>query len=516
MDFQPTAAVIGAGMGGLCVGVKLKQAGLDKFTLYDKAPRVGGTWHYNTYPGCVCDTPAQLYSYSFEPSADWVGHYPRGDELQVYCERVAEKYELEPHLQLGAELRSAAWETDRNKWRLSFASGPVAEVDVLVFSVGQLHIPAFPKIEGRSSFAGESFHSSRWRHDLPLRGKRVGVIGAGASAVQFVPTLVREAKHVAVFQRSASYVLPREERTVPGIDKFAMRLLRWPMKYARKRTFSWAEWMLGGALEAKDWRARYFTELAGEHLARQVRSPTLRAKLTPNYPFGCKRVLYSNDYYPALNAHNCALVTDEIERIIPEGAVTRGGTIHKLDVIIYATGFEAATFPWAQSIFGKAGMPLSEAWKEGAEAYHGIAVAGFPNFYMTYGPNTNLPHNSVTYMLERQAEYILQCVRMMETDNVGHVEVRRVAQSEYNKSLAASLADSVWAGPCSSWYKTPTGRITTNWPGETELYGRLTREPVFDDFELHPRLPTDRTQKPEPVFVPASETEPKGLQKWLD
>jgi cation diffusion facilitator CzcD-associated flavoprotein CzcO len=523
MDFQPSAAVIGAGLGGLCVGLKLKQAGFEKFTLYEKAERVGGTWHFNSYPGCACDVPAQLYSYSFEPNPDWSNRYARADEIQAYCESVADKYGLRPHLKLGAEVKHAAWETDRNKWRLRLASGETAEADVLVASVGQLNIPAFPDIEGRSTFKGESFHSARWRHDVDLRGKRVGVIGAGASAVQIIPAIASEVDRLIVFQRSANYVLPRRDRTVSRFAKLLMRRMPWLMRFSRNRFYWWAEWMLLGAFEPQDWRARFFTQLALAHLARQVADPALRRKLTPDYPIGCKRILFSDDYYPALTAPNVTLVTAPIDRILDSGVRTNDRAVHALDALIYATGFEASAFKWSVDVVGKAGEPLSEAWKDGAEAYFGVAVAGFPNLYITYGPNTNLGHNSVIYMIERQANYIVQCVRAMEAQNLGHVEVRRIAQAEFNDGLQRALAKTAWAGACGSWYKTEAGRITCNWMGGAQSYRRAMRAPDLDDYELHPRLPIDRTQ-PRPAQAPpppaspqpASAPEPAGLLKWLD
>jgi cation diffusion facilitator CzcD-associated flavoprotein CzcO len=532
MDFQPSAAVIGAGFGGLCVGLKLKQAGFDKFTIYEKAERVGGTWHYNTYPGCACDVPAQLYSYSFEPNPDWSALYARADEIQTYCESVADKYLLRPHLKLGAEVKTATWETARNKWRLQLASGEIGEADVLVASVGQLNQPAFPDIEGRTSFAGEAFHSARWRHDVELRGKRVGVIGTAASAVQLAPEIVREAGQLTIYQRSPNYILPRRDRPVSRFQKGMMRRMPWLMRLARNRFYWWAEWMLWGAFAPGDWRSRFFTQVALRHLAAQMPDPLLRAKLTPDYPIGCKRILFSDDYYPALTAPNVALVTEPIERITESGVRTKDGVTRALDVLIYATGFEASSFKWSVDVIGKAGMPLNSAWEQGAEAYLGVAVAGFPNFYMTYGPNTNLGHNSIIYMIERQADYIAQCVRAMDAENLGHVEVRRVAQAEFNEGLQRALAQTAWAGPCGSWYKTAAGKITNNWIGDTQLYRRRMRAPDFDDFELHPRLPIDRTQPrrreepPQPLgpapappsVAPAAPepAEPAGLIKWLD
>jgi cation diffusion facilitator CzcD-associated flavoprotein CzcO len=507
MDFKPSIAIIGAGFGGLCAAIRLKQAGFDRLTIYERADRVGGVWHYNTYPGCACDVPAQLYSFSFEPNADWNFAFARNDEIQKYCARAADKYGIRPHLRFGKEVKSATWDSTQTRWRLTFASGETHEADVVINAAGQLNIPALPDIEGRETFAGASFHSARWRHDVELRGKRVGVIGTAASAVQLVPEVAKQAGHLTVFQRTPNYILPRRDRAFGGFDKFMFRSAPWTMRITRNRIYWWAEWMFWGAFDPTDWRARFFTTVALDHLKKQVPDPTLRAKLTPNYPIGCKRVLFSDDYYPALRGHNVSLVAEPIKRIHADGVETKSGKKRQFDALIYATGFETSAFNWSHDVIGRSGVRLQDAWKDGPEAYLGIAVAGFPNFFMTYGPNTNLGHNSIIYMIERQADYIVQCLKRIDAENLGAMEVRRVAQDDFNRVLRGALAKTSWAGECGSWYKNHAGKITNNWMGTTQEYRRLTLAPDFNDYVLHPRI-ASRLGEIRPAIDPPAPAKP--------
>lgn len=494
-DLTPSIAIIGAGFGGLCSAIRLKQEGFTKLSVFDKADRVGGTWHYNTYPGCAVDVPVQLYSFSFEPNAEWNYVYARNEEIQTYCEHVTDKFGVRPHLKLGVEVKSAEWIASRAKWKLTFSEGPPLEFDVLISSVGQLNTPRFPEIEGRDAFAGESFHSARWNHAVDLKGKRVGVIGNAASAVQFIPEIAKDISskdngRLTIFQRTPNYLLPRRDRAFSKSEKWLFRHAPWLMKLGRNRIYWWAEWMFWGAFNPKDWRSRLFTFVSLKHLEKQVTDPHLRGKLTPNYPIGCKRIIFSDDYYPTLNEPNVHLVTDPIARVTPEGVETKDGAVHALDVLIYGTGFETSDFNWSVDITGRDGVKLKESWKTGPEAYLGITVAGFPNMFLTYGPNTNLGHNSIIYMIEQQVNYIVQCVQRMDTGNIGLMEVRRVAQEDFNRTLQAALGQTSWAGDCGSWYKNAAGKITNNWMGSTREYRRATLHPEFGDYEVHPRVDT--------------------------
>ncbi|NWG55092.1 MAG: NAD(P)/FAD-dependent oxidoreductase, partial [Hydrogenophilaceae bacterium] len=488
-DLSPSIAIIGAGFGGLAAAIRLKDAGFQKIRVFEKADRVGGTWHYNTYPGCACDVPSQLYSFSFAPKTDWSHVYARSGEIQAYCEQLADAFQIREHIEFNREATSAEWRQEKMKWRLTFASGEPIEVDVLIASVGQLNEPAFPAIPGRETFASNSFHSARWRHEVPLQGKRIGVIGTAASAVQLIPEIAKLAQRLTIFQRSANYILPRNDRALTGLDKGLTKIAPWMQRITRNRIYWWAEWMFWGAFDPDDWRAQFFTATALRHMEKQVPDPVLRRKLTPDYPIGCKRILFSDDYYPALCEPNVHLVTEPIEAIVANGVKTEKG-VEPLDVLIYATGFNTSGFDWSFAVRGREGRLLKDAWKDGPEAYLGLTVKGFPNFFMTYGPNTNLGHNSILFMIEQQANYILQCVERMDRDNLGRIEVRPEAQDEYNRRLQAALAKTAWAGPCGSWYKTASGRITNNWMGTTRAYKHMTDRVDFSDYDLFPRVDT--------------------------
>lgn len=508
LDLTPSIAVIGAGFGGLCAALKLKQAGFNKLTIYEKAERVGGTWNYNTYPGCACDVRVQLYSYSFEQNANWSYVYAHNDEIQAYTEMITDKYKLRDHLKLNSEVKSAVWDSSKAKWKLTFAAGDPVEVDILIGSLGQLNVPCQPDIPGQESFAGQSFHSARWRHDVDLATKKVGVIGNAASAVQFIPEIAKQAGHLTVFQRSANWLLPRNDKPFTDTDKNLFKFAPWLMKMGRNQIYWWAEWMFWGAFDPNDWRSRFFTTVSLGFLEKSVSDPHLREKLTPKYPIGCKRIIFSDDYYPTLNEPHVSLITDAIEAITPEGVKTKDGKVHELDVLIYGTGFETSNFNWSMDVVGKAGVRLKEAWKDGPEAYLGLTVAGFPNFFMTYGPNTNLGHNSIIFMIEQQVNYIVQCVEKMNEENVGVFEIRRAVQDDFNKELQAALAKTSWAGDCGSWYKNKDGRITNNWMGTTQDYKRRTHRPLFDDYEMRPRVDYSLNQLPVHPPTPAPDREP--------
>ncbi|MBI1252422.1 MAG: FAD-dependent oxidoreductase [Alphaproteobacteria bacterium] len=486
MPQTPSVAIIGAGFSGLAAAVQLKQAGYDRITIYDKAERVGGTWQYNTYPGCACDVRVQLYSLSFEPNGEWDYVFARSDEIQRYLEHVVDKYELRGRLRLKTEIKSAAWDDAAATWRFTLGDGTTAAADIFVAAFGQLDTPHMPEIEGRDSFAGPAFHSARWRHDVDLKGKRVGVIGNAASAAQFVPEIAPKVAHLNVFQRSPNYLLPRGDRAISGFEKHAFKLAPWLMGVTRQQTYLWSEWLFYGAFKPDDWRAGFFRTTALKHLESQIADPDLRAKLTPEYQIGCKRIIFSDDYYPALTRGNVDLVTEPIAAITPEGVKLKDGSERKLDVLIYGTGYDAAHFRWSCEVRGLKGAVLQEKWKNGPEAYLGVSVAGFPNMFILYGPNTNLGHTSILFMVERQIEYMIACLNEMRAENAVAVEVTKQAQDRYNYLLQDELAHTPWASSCASWYKTEYGKITNNFSGSTRDYARRLKKPNFDDFKLRP------------------------------
>jgi cation diffusion facilitator CzcD-associated flavoprotein CzcO len=482
-------AIIGAGLGGLCAAIQLKQAGYTDIAVFEKETSVGGTWRDNRYPGCACDVPVALYQFSFAPSPNWSHIFPRAAEMGQYTEDLCDWFQLRPHLRLGEELVSAVWDETKAAWTLRTQAGDTHEADVIVPALGQLNRPQWPDIPGRERFKGASMHSARWDARVDLKGKRVACIGSAASAVQLIPEVAKEAARLTVFQRTPNWCIPRHDQEITPEDKTllmtdpegAMKLgaLNREMIYERADRFFWQafEWTPEG-------RAA-LTRTALDHLHAQVSDPVLRTKLTPDYPVGCKRVLFVDDYYPALQQPNVSLVTERIEKITENAVVTRDGVAHEVDVIVYATGFETTEWHWSLDVHGRGGVHLSEAWKDGPEAYLGILSAGFPNMFMLYGPNTNLGHNSITFMIERQVEYMLKSLAALKERNGRSIAVKTEAQARFNAALQDQLAKTVWADPsCSSWYKNAAGRITQNWGSHCRDYAKATSTVQLTDLEL--------------------------------
>jgi cation diffusion facilitator CzcD-associated flavoprotein CzcO len=456
-------AILGAGFAGLCMGLRLKAQGETSFVILEKADRVGGTWRENIYPGAGCDIPSHLYSYSFEPNPDWPEVYSAQPDILAYIEGVVERHELAGHIRFGAEVTGAAWDEAARHWRISLANGETVNAESFVTAWGQLNRPKLPPIEGRDSFAGPSFHSAHWDRDVDLAGKRVAVIGNGASAIQFVPEIAKAAGKLTLFQRSPNWIVPRMNRPYTDEEKAGFRADPSVMAKVRHEIFRMAEDRLlakrAGTAPVED------PPIPLAHLHAQIADPELRAKLTPDYEIGCKRVLISNDFYPALARPNVELVVEAIAQMTPAGVVDATGRLHEVDVVIYATGFETKSFAGETAITGLEGLSLAQAWRHGPEAYLGITVSGFPNLFMLYGPNTNLGHNSIIYMIEAQVGYVLQALAQERP-----LAVRREAMAAYNDQIQAELAHTPWAGACTSWYKTPEGKILNNWPGSAQAY----------------------------------------------
>ncbi len=474
-------AILGAGIGGLCMGIQLKKAGFHDFTLFEKAGAVGGTWRDNTYPGAACDVRSHLYSFSFEPNPDWTRDYATQPEILRYLEHCAEKYGLLPHVRFHTEIASVHFDAARGVWRLRGTTGQEWEAEVVVSGVGQLNRPYTPPIPGLESFGGTWFHSARWDHGHDLTGRTVAIIGNGASAIQFAPLIAPKVKRLYLFQRSANWILAKGDRPVPALERALLR--RVPALAAAKRTSIY--WSLEArflAFRRDSALSKVMERLALRHLHQQVSSPALRKALTPDYPIGCKRILLSDDYYPTLERPNVELVTSGNERIEGDRIVTRDGRGYPVDTLIFATGFEATSFLAPMEFQGLGGRKLHEAWKDGAEAYLGMTVSGFPNFYMLYGPNTNLGHNSIIFMIECQARYILQCIQTMRERELRWLDVKPQAMAAFNTALHRELDKTAWAGGCGSWYKTASGKITNNWSGFTADYERRTRQPDWSAF----------------------------------
>ncbi|HXZ88300.1 MAG TPA: NAD(P)/FAD-dependent oxidoreductase [Candidatus Binataceae bacterium] len=483
MGATPSVVVLGAGLGGLCVGAQLKKAGFDDFVILEKASKVGGTWRENTYPGCACDTPVAVYQFSFAKTLNWSHLFPRAAEVQRYTEDLADLCGLRPHLRLGQSGASATWDDARARWRITTTTSEIREAQAVVMALGQLNRPQLPDIPGRDSFAGPSFHSAQWNHAVDLTGKRVGVIGSAASAIQLIPEVAKIASHLEVFQRTPNWILPRLDREVTEAEKKVLATAPEVPLSEREHLYLVSDVLFWKAFEYTEEGRAFYTEMALNHLKMQVPDPELRRKLTPGYPIGCKRVLFADDYYPALMQPNVSLVTEGVDRIVPEGVVTKDGVTHRLDVLVHATGFETTGWHWSVDVTGRGGLKLREAWKNGPEAYLGITVTNFPNLFMIYGPNTNLGHNTITFMIERQTEYILKCLEAMRARNLASIEVSKAAQDRFNRELQARLAKTTWADPrCSSWYKTAEGHITQNWAGHTREYRERTREVAWADY----------------------------------
>ncbi|PHK95520.1 cyclohexanone monooxygenase [Pseudoroseomonas rhizosphaerae] len=475
-------AIIGAGFGGLGMGMRLREAGENSFVILEKEARLGGTWRDNAYPGAACDVPSHLYSFTDEPNPDWSHVFAPQAEILSYMERLAERRGLLPHLRCNAEVTGAAWDDEAQLWRVSVAGGETVTARILIPAWGQLNRPSYPRIEGLESFAGPAFHSARWREDVALAGRRVGCIGSAASAVQLVPPVAEEAAHLTVFQRSPNWIAPRMNRAYAEEELAAWRADPALLRASREAMFTerddrFAKVQLGTHL-AEEVRA-----VALAHLEAQVPDPALRAKLTPDYPVGCRRILVSDDYYPALMRPDVELVTERIARIVPEGVVTADGALHRCDVLVHATGFETHSFLGANDITGRGGQSLRARWEKGAEAYLGMTVPGFPNMFFLYGPNTNLGHNSILMMLEAQFRYILQAMEILEAEGAAALDLRPAALTRFSTELQRALEGAAWSGGCTSWYKTAEGRIVNNWSGTVAAYQDRTARLAREDYE---------------------------------
>jgi cation diffusion facilitator CzcD-associated flavoprotein CzcO len=474
--------IIGTGFGGLGMAIQLQKAGIEDFLLLEKAGDIGGTWRDNSYPGAACDVPSHLYSFSFEPKLDWSRKYAPQAEIHAYMQHCADKYALRSHVRLHSEVRSAVFDEQAGLWQVSLSDGVVLNAEILISACGQLNQPALPSIPGIEEFQGEAFHSARWRHDLDLAGKRVAVIGTGASAIQFVPQIQPQVAELKLFQRSPAYVLPKPDRPYSSWEMALQRRLPWLQRLDRSFQYLQHE-VRGLAFISLPWLMKLFRSSFDRHLRRHISDPQLRAKLQPDYPMGCKRILISNDYLPALAQANVQVIDSGIEAMTASGIRTRDGQEHACDVLIYGTGFAATDFLAPMQITGLGGQELNQAWRDGAEAYKGISVSGFPNLFILYGPNTNLGHNSIIYMLESQFRYVLGCISALHSQGLRYLNVKPQVQQAYNQRIQADSHRTIWEQGCSSWYKTASGKSTNNWPGYTFTYRHLTRAPELQDYD---------------------------------
>jgi cation diffusion facilitator CzcD-associated flavoprotein CzcO len=494
-------AVIGAGFGGIGMAVALKRAGIEDFVVVDKGSDLGGTWRDNTYPGLACDVPSNLYSFSFRPGR-WTRRFPPRQEILAYLHAVAGDYGIGPHLRFRSGVAGAVFDESRAVWNLTLDDGSPLQATAVVSAVGQLNRPALPGIEGRGDFSGPSWHSARWNHDADLTGRRVAVVGTGASAIQFVPEVAKAAAHVDVYQRSAPYVLPKFDRPYRRAEQDIFEAFPAVRKADRLRIFLYGELLTSGFVLSPKFLAAPMA-LWRRQLRTQIADPRLREKCVPGYVMGCKRVLFSNDWYPALARPNVELITDPIERIAADGVVTSGGITRPADVIIYGTGFKSLDFLAPMSVTGFAGRELRETWHEGAEAYLGVTVSGFPNFFMLYGPNTNLGGNSIIYMLEGQIAYVLGAIQALEQEGLDWLDVRPEVQQAFSTWVDAASRTSVWESGCHNWYTTSSGRNTNNWPDHTFLYRYRVRRFDLGTYRVMPKRPATATPAPGRAAGPA-------------
>jgi cation diffusion facilitator CzcD-associated flavoprotein CzcO len=474
-------AIVGSGFAGLGAAARLRQAGREDFLILEKGDTLGGTWRDNTYPGCACDVQSHLYSFSFAPNPDWTRTFARQPEIRAYLERVADRFALRDRIRFGAEVAAARWAG--KGWELRLADGTQVHARVVVWGTGALHEPSVPDIPGLDEFTGTVFHSAQWRHDHDLTGRRVAVIGTGASAIQFVPAIQPQVASLALFQRTAPWVLPKPDRPVPAAMRRLYRALPAVQKLQRALIYARNEALVSGFLKPR--RMAVIERFARAYLHRVFAGrPDLEAKVTPDFTIGCKRILMSNDYYPALKQPNVDVVTEKIVRVTPNAVVTADGVEHEVDTIIFGTGFTVgAGLGKSVPITGRDGVRLADQGV--VEGFLGTTIAGFPNLFVLTGPNTGLGHSSMVFMIESQLNYVLDALRVLDEHRAVALDTLPDRQDAYNAALQRRLDGSVWtAGGCASWYLDDDGRNRTLWPGYTFDFRRRTRRVRPADHEL--------------------------------
>jgi cation diffusion facilitator CzcD-associated flavoprotein CzcO len=498
--------IIGTGFGGLGLAIRLKRAGIHSFTILEKAARLGGTWRENTYPGAACDVPSMLYCWSFEPKADWTRKWSPHGEIRQYMEDCTRRNGILPHIRFGVEATGARFDPDTASWSVRTTSGETFAAEVLVSAVGQLHHPLIPSLPGLDTFGGECFHSACWNHGYDLAGKRVAVIGNAASAIQFIPEIAPRVDRLHVFQRSANWMFPRGDRAYSARERWAYRHVPGLARLVRALVWLRFELTFYPLISGKRVLAARSERAARDYIGSLVTDPTLRAALVPDYPIGGKRILITDGYYEALGRDNVELVTADIDRLTADAVVTRDGVSRPVDAVILATGFRTNPFLSHLTIEGLEGRTLANDWAAGAEAYYGLTVAGYPNFFMLYGPNTNLGHNSIIFMMEAQARYIARAIRTLEARDLAYLDLRRDVMAAFNGRVQTALRRTAWAAAGASWYKDASGRITNNWPWTTIQYWWETRRLRLEDYHAVPRAASRATRDSTgdaPVGTPA-------------
>ena len=474
-------AIIGAGSGGLCTAINLNKAGIDDYTILEKGDGIGGTWFWNQYPGAECDVQSHLYSFSFEPKVDWSQPYAGQAEILEYLNFVADKYDVRRHIQFNAAVASLHWSDERSVWDITTHDGQKLSAQIVVSAIGMFNDIVWPKIPGIEDFEGHYWHSARWDRSHDVAGERVGVIGIAASAVQFAPQLAPIVSELQLFQRTANWVVPKAN--TPYTEAQLEEFRRHPELVQKSREEIYAVWNTLATFGDKQVLADI--ERAGLERIAEVKDPEVRKKLTPDHPFGCKRPLFSDLYYPIFNRDNVKLVTEDIDRITPRGILTSDGTEHELDTIVYSTGFYTTSYLTAFDVTGRDGVSISDAWHDGAQAYLGINTSGFPNLFMLYGPNTN--QGSILFMLERQVDYIMRQIKRIEDEDLAWIDIRKDVMTAFNEQLQQDIADvDVWQAACGNdfYYRSQSGRFVTQWPHSMDEFRVRTSRPNPDEYEV--------------------------------
>jgi cation diffusion facilitator CzcD-associated flavoprotein CzcO len=488
MDEQHKIVIIGSGFSGIGMGIALKKAGFSDFVILEKGAGLGGTWRDNQYPGCACDVPSPLYSFSFELNPSWTRLFAPQPEIWEYLRKCCAKYGIDGHVRYSRKVESVEWDDAARMWTVRTADGSRYVAHAVVSGAGALHIPSYPKIPGIGSFDDYAFHSSSWDKSCDLTGKRIAIIGTGASAIQIVPEVARQARQLTVFQRTPPWIHPRPDFRIPSQVRSVLGTVPGAARGLRDAVYwSLEARALGFAVSPR--LMKPLEAMARKHLSQQVADPVLRGKLTPDYTIGCKRILLSSDYYPALQRPNVELVTAGIREIVPSGVVTDDGTARDFDVLIYATGFRVTDAAAELNVTGRGGLKLVDAWSSGVEAHRGITIPGFPNLFLLLGPNTGLGHTSVVFMIETQVKHVLSCLRLLSSaggkGGGSTIEARPDAFRRYNDALQRRLRSAVWnEGGCQSWYLDDAGVNRTIWPGFTFEYWARTRHARRSEYRV--------------------------------
>lgn len=477
-------AIIGAGISGMCMAINLKKAGITSFKIFEKSDSLGGTWHYNTYPGCGCDVPSFLYSFSFEMKNDWTLNFTKQPEILQYLEDCADKYGIREYIQFNTAITGAFFKPTENNWHIDTASGETFKAKVLISACGQLNQPKIPNFPGLETFQGTQFHSARWNHQHDLNGKTVAVIGTGASAIQFVPEIAEKVKKLLVFQRSANWVFPKIDRNFTKAEYWILKTIPFVAKLYRWLIYLFYEFFVVTLTIQKEGAiGKLVRAFLNFLIDRQVKNEELKSQLKPDFPVGCKRVNVSSDYYQTLQHPNVELVTSPIKIVNPTSLVSEEGREYPIDTLIFATGFDTR-FLSSLKIVGLNNQILADRWQDGAEAYKGIMVPGFPNFFMLYGPNTNTGSQSIIFMVECQVRYIMSCWKLIQKNALQQLDVKSDINSQFNQKLQVQAAKTVWNNNCTNWYKTESGKIVNNWPLSTVRYWLTTLQANPKDFNF--------------------------------